>query len=84
MGRPRQYESDAERQAAHRARDKAQWVEVPRDAHKAHSDRLDALQQAIGEAAKQGDEMAKSCRAANVDTMLEKLAAWFESRADNE
>jgi hypothetical protein len=73
--------ANSTRQAAHRARDKSQWVELPRDAHKAHSDRLDALQQAIGEAAKQGDEMAKSCRAANVDAMLEKLTTWFESRA---
>jgi hypothetical protein len=81
MGRPRQYESDAARQAAHRVRDKAQWVEVPRDAHKAHNDRLDALQRAIHAAAHSGDDAATACRAASVDTMLEKLTAWFEARA---
>ncbi len=81
MGRPRKYESDAARKAAQRARDKAQWVEVPRDAHKAHSERLDALQRAIHDAAQSGDDAALACRAASVDAMLEKLAAWFEARA---
>jgi hypothetical protein len=81
MGRPRKYESDSARKAAQRARDKARWVEVPRDAHKAHGERLDALQRAIHNAAHSGDDAALACRAANVDTMLENLTAWFEARA---
>ncbi len=81
MGRPRKYGSDAERQAAKRARDKAQWVEVPRVAHEAHSARLEALQRAVSDAAKRGDVAAQACRAASVDTMLGNLTAWFEARA---
>ncbi len=78
MGRPRKYSSDAERQAAKRARDKAEWVEVPRVAHEAHSARLEALQRAVSDAAKQGDVAAQAARAGSVDTMLDKLTAWFE------
>lgn len=84
MGRPRKYGSDAERKAAQRARDKAEWVEVPRVAHEAHAARLDALQQAISAAAKQGDEAARACRVGSVDTMIERLTAWFEGRANGD
>ncbi len=83
MGRPRKYLSDAERQAAKRARDKAEWVEVPRVAHEAHSAQLDKLQRAISAAAKNGDPAAQACRAGSVDTMLDKLTAWFEARAQD-
>ena len=81
MGRPRKYLSDAERQAAHRARSKAEWVEVPREAHEAHSARLEALQRAVDDAARRGDGAAQACRAGSVDTMLEKLTAYFEAQA---
>jgi hypothetical protein len=81
MGRPRKHATDAERQAAHRERSKAEWVEVPRVAHEAHSARLEALQRAVSDAAKQGDAAAMACRAGSVDTMLDKLTAWFEARA---
>ena len=81
MGRLKKYANDAERQAAKRARDKAQWVQVSRDGHNAHNERLERLQTALSDAAKRGDETAKACRAASADTMLEKLAAWFESVA---
>ena len=83
MGRPRKYATDAERQAAHKARVKAEWVEVPRQAHEAHSARLDALQRAVSAAAKQGDPAAQACRAGSVDTMLDKLTLWFEARAQS-
>jgi hypothetical protein len=84
MGRPRKYLSDAERQAAKRERDKAEWVQVPRAAQDAHSARLEALQRAVSDAAKQGDPAAQACRAASVDTMLDNLTAWFEARARRE
>ncbi len=84
MGRPRKYLNDAERQAAHRKRSKAEWVEVRRVAHEAHSARLEALQGAIGAAAKKGEPVALACRAGSVDTMLELLIQWFESAARNE
>ncbi len=84
MARPRKYDATAtgaERQAAKRARDKAQWVEVSRDAHNAHAARLDALQAAINGAAARGDATARACNSASVDTVLENLAAHFESKA---
>ena len=82
MARPRKYDASApatgaQRQAAKRARDKVQWVELPRDAHHAHAARLDALQAAITQAAKRGDTTAQACNSANVETLLEKLAAHF-------
>jgi hypothetical protein len=84
MARPRIYSdsapaTNAERQRAQRARDKARWVEVSRETHEAHTARLEALQTAIHEAARRGDTTAKSCNAASIETMLEKLAAHFES-----
>lgn len=86
MARPRKYDAttpatNAERQAAKRARDKAQWVEVARDAHHAHAARLDALQTAIHNAAGRGDQTAIACNSANAETMLELLAAVFENAA---
>lgn len=83
MGRPRKYATNAERQAAHKERVKAEWVEVPRVAHEAHSTRLEALQRAVSDAAKQGDAAAMACRAGSVDTMLDKLTLWFEARGQN-
>ena len=81
MGRPRKHPNDAARQAAHRARTAAEWVEVPRAAHEALNARLDTLQAAIYHAAKRGDETAQACSAANMDTMLDRLTIWFEARA---
>ena len=86
MARPRKYDAtapatNAQRQAAKRARDRQQWVELSRDGYEAHAARLDALQAAIHDAAACGDETAAACRSANVETMLEKLAAHFESVA---
>lgn len=78
MGRKRQYATDAERQAAHRARVKVETVTVDRGAHDAHQARLERLQSAIDQAARRGDPVAKKCRAASVDTMLERLAGYFE------
>ncbi len=84
MGRPRKYLNDAERQAAHRKRSKAEWVEVPRVAHEAHGARLESLQLAISAAAKNGDPVAQACRAGSVDTMLELLTQWFDAAGHNE
>jgi Lon protease-like protein len=86
MARPRKYSetaaaTGAQRQAAKRARDREQWVEVARDGYEAHAARLDKLQAAIYDAAARGDETAAACNAANVETMLEKLAAHFEAVA---
>jgi hypothetical protein len=82
MARPRAYDqsapaTNAERQAAKRARDREQWVEISREAHDAHNTRLEALQTAIHEAAQRGNTTAKACNAASIETMLEKLTAHF-------
>jgi len=42
-----------------------------------HYRRLEQLQAALWEAAAAGDEMARTCRAASVDTMVEKLIRYF-------
>ena len=77
MGRLRKYESDAARKAAQRERDKAEWVQVPRVVHEAHTARLEALQRAVNDAARRGDAVAARCRAASVDTVLENLTKYF-------
>ncbi len=84
MARPQKYRDTApstpsQRQTAKRARDKAQWVEVARDAHDAHTAWLDALQAAIHNAAARGDETARACNSAHIETVLELLAAHFET-----
>ncbi len=84
MGRLRKYENDAARKAAQRARDKAEWLQVPRDLHDAHTARLGALQRAIGDAAKRNDgtaksDAAKAVRAGSVETLLENLTKYFEA-----
>ena len=77
MGRPRQYESDAARQRACRARLAEQWVTVDRRALERLHQRLDQLQQALWRAADRGDATAQACRAAHVETMLDKLIRHF-------
>ncbi len=81
MARPKQYADDAARQAAHRARAKAEWVEVRRAEHDALTTRLDALQAAVQDAAAHGHDLAQECRAGSVDTMLDNLVAAFKRRA---
>jgi DNA replication initiation complex subunit (GINS family) len=80
MGRPRKYESEAARQAAHRARSRAQWVEIDRASYEQHTARLEALQRAVQDAARRGDVTAQACTAGSIDTMLENLAKYFEAR----
>jgi DNA replication initiation complex subunit (GINS family) len=80
MGRLRKYESDAARKAAHRARSKAQWVEIDRASYERHTARLEALQRAVQDAAGRGDATAQACTAGSIDTMLEKLTKYFEAR----
>ncbi len=80
MPRPRKFEDDAARQAAHRARRKSQVVEIDRAALDALTARLDALHAAVADAAARGDALAQECRAGSVDTLLDNLIAAFERR----
>lgn len=83
MGRPRQYGSDAERQRAFRHRQAAVTVRVERRALDGLTARLEQLQEAMRGAAAAGDETARSCQAAHVETMLEKLIGYFRDRASD-
>jgi hypothetical protein len=80
MGRPRLYGSAAERQRAFRQRLEAETVRVDRRSLDALHARLDRLQEVLGRAADAGDEIARACIAASVDTILEKLTRCFEAR----
>ncbi len=81
MARPRKFEDDAARQAAHRAKIKAEWVEVRRADLDALTARLERLQSAVADAAAQGDALALEARAGSVDTLLDNLVAAFARRA---
>jgi hypothetical protein len=82
MARPRQYASDAERQRAFRQRQQAQIARVDRGALDRLHARLDQLQTALRAAAAAGDTTARTCQAAGIDTMLERLAHHFNECAD--
>jgi hypothetical protein len=77
MGRPRKYATDAERQRACRQRQEASTVRVERQLLEERDRRLEQLRRAVWEAAATGDEMAGACRAASVDTMVEKMIRYF-------
>jgi len=81
MGRLRQYHSGAERQAAFRQRQEATTRRVDRGALDGLERRLDELQAAMRAAAAAGDETARQCGAASVETILEKLTRHFADRA---
>jgi hypothetical protein len=79
MARPQQYQSAAAKQAAYRARQTATTVLVDRDAFDRLHQRLESLQSEMAEAARRGDPLAGRCRAASIDTMLDKLIAAFQA-----
>jgi hypothetical protein len=81
MGRPRRYESGAQRQRAYRERQEETWAQVDRGALQQMNGRLDQLQDAVFRAAAAGDETARACRASSVETMLERLIRHFDGRA---
>jgi hypothetical protein len=81
MGRPRRYESAAERQRAYRQREEETWAQVDRGALTKLNGRLDQLQEAVRRAAAAGDETARACQAGSVDTLLERLIEHFAGRA---
>jgi hypothetical protein len=81
MGRPRQYESPAARQRAFRQRREAEWPRVNGEALGRLHEQMLRLQAAVGAAAEAGDETARACRAASVETVLERVIQQFEARA---
>lgn len=81
MGRPRQYETAAARQRAFRERLEAEWPRVNGGSLLRLHERLEQLQAAVRAAAAVGDELGRACRAASVDTVLERVIGQFEARA---
>ena len=81
MARPSQYQSAAAKQAAYRARLASTTTVVDRAALDRLHERLDSLQGVVTEAAQRGDSLARRCRAASIDTMLDKLIAAFRAVA---
>src|SRR5438876_4257854 len=81
MGRPRLYATNAERQRAFRRRLRQSTACVDRDVLERHHARLDRLQRAVFAAVDAGDAAARAVTAASVETLLERLAAYFEACA---
>jgi hypothetical protein len=81
MGRRRQYESASERQKAFRQRLEAEWPRVNGAALSRLHEQMAQLQAAVDAAARAGDAMACACRAGSVETVLERVIAQFEARA---
>ena len=80
MARPRQYGSAAAKQAAYRQRLAATTAVVDRNALEQLHMRLETLQDVIWVAAQHGDSFARQCKAASVETMLDKLIVAFQQR----
>ena len=79
MGRPRKYDTDAERQRAFRQRRTQEVVVVERRAWEQLHLRLDHLHTAIHAAAQAGDATARACCAVSIETTLEKLIRHFRA-----
>lgn len=77
MGRPRKYQTGAERAAAYRKRC-ALRAERERRAVEVFAGRLERLKVAVDEAARAGDVTARNCQAESVGTLLDLLAEHFE------
>lgn len=71
MPRPRQYATEAARQAAHRTRTQAATDQL-------HSG-LCRLEEAMWDAGDRGDPLALACRASSLKTMLARLTDAFKS-----
>lgn len=78
MGRPRKYETPAQRAVAYRRR-RALRLERERQSHELFAGRLQRLKSAVDEAARSGDVTARNCQAESVGTMLDLLAEHFEA-----
>ena len=82
MGRPRKYDSHADRQAAYRARlaQDRTWVLVNRRSLELLEGRLERLRDAMHGAAAAGAPLPGRCCAVTADTCVDKLTAYFEAQ----
>lgn len=81
MGRPKQYATSVERQAAYRQRVRQETVVIDRQQLERLCAQLDGLQLAIARAKRAGDPCARQVMHASVESTLEALTAWFLARA---
>lgn len=81
MGRPKQYATFAERQAAYRQRVREETVVIDRARLDRLRAQLDGLQLAIAQAKRAGDPCARQVGHASVETTLAALTAWFHTQA---
>ncbi len=72
MPRPREYDNDAQRQAAHRARKQDDEAEI--------LCALSQLNTALWEAGDRGDPLALACRSTAITAMLKRLIKAFQAR----
>ena len=80
MGRPKQYQSSAEKQAAYRARLDKDTVIVDRRVLDAHHRDLEELREAVYQAQCRGDEFARQCSAKSVQSMIHNMTDTFNER----
>jgi hypothetical protein len=73
MGRPKQYTTAADRQAAYRRRLQDTAAVVDRQALEHLHQRLEQLQHALVAARAHGDPLAQAACSASIETMLDKL-----------
>jgi hypothetical protein len=83
MGRPKCYASPAARQAAYRQRLDAEMVRVNRQAWAQWEARITRLEDAIAQAARAGDPLARQMNSAHPEMMVDQLIAWFTRRGQD-
>jgi len=80
MGRPRQYQTPAARQAAYRERQRANQVLTDRQWLDQVEMSWSRLQAVVAPLARQGDPLACHLYRANLVTALETLTTWFQAQ----
>jgi hypothetical protein len=81
MGRPRMYESDAEKMRAYRARQVGKTVAVDARWYESFLASVEYLMLAVRDAAGAGDELAQGVRAAVPEDVVFDLTKLFEARS---
>lgn len=81
MGRPRQYATPAERQAACRRRRRAAVIAVDRPVFEQIEAGWVSVQDALAPLARRGDPLAVQLWRAPITAGLARLAAWFQAQA---
>jgi hypothetical protein len=83
MGRPKKHANAAERQAAHRAKLKADTIVVNKSSIEELERHLLELFDAVNAANKRHDPIAATCVGSTINTTLANTAAYFRRAAAN-